>query len=64
MTGHEVNDLLEVTFANGMALQANLISKYQIANEIVNESNSQNTLQFAGTSKWGEIFFYIRYKHA
>ena len=53
MTGHEVNDLPEVTFAKRMALQANLISKYQIANE----SNSENTLQFDGTSKWGEHFF-------
>jgi hypothetical protein len=34
-----------------------LIFKYQIANEIINESNSENTLQFNGTSKWGEIFF-------
>jgi hypothetical protein len=46
MTGNEVNDLPEVTFAKRMALQANLISKYQIANEIINESNSENTLQF------------------
>lgn len=50
MTGHEVNDLLEVTFANGMALQANLISKYQIANEIVNESNS--LVQVNGVKKF------------
>jgi N-methylhydantoinase B/oxoprolinase/acetone carboxylase alpha subunit len=57
MTGNEVNDLPEVTFAKRMALQANLISKYQIANEIINESNSENTLQFDGTSKWGEHFF-------
>ena len=49
MTGHEVNDLPEVTFAKRMALQANLISKYQIGNEIINESNSENTLQFDGT---------------
>jgi hypothetical protein len=28
MTGNEVNDLPEVTFAKRMALQANLISKY------------------------------------
>ena len=57
MTGHEINDLPEVTFAKRMALQPNLIFKYQIANEIINESNSENTLQFNGTSKWGEIFF-------
>jgi hypothetical protein len=32
-------------------------SSIKIANEIINESNSENTLQFDGTSKWGEHFF-------
>ncbi|VDI44798.1 E1A/CREB-binding protein [Mytilus galloprovincialis] len=56
MTGQELNDMPEVTFAKRMALQANLMAKFQLADTILSK-DSANTLQFDGTSKWGEHFF-------